>query len=39
MKHLASETIHEAKEAGRNQTVVRVLEPGSVEDLLLARPH
>ncbi len=30
MKQLASETVHEAKEAGRNQIVVRVLEPESV---------
>ncbi len=27
MKQLASETVHEAKESGRNRTVVRVLEP------------
>jgi diguanylate cyclase (GGDEF)-like protein len=30
MKQLASETVHEAKESGRNQIVVRVLEPESV---------
>jgi diguanylate cyclase (GGDEF)-like protein len=29
MKLLASETVHEAKEAGRNQTVVRAMEPQS----------
>ena len=38
MKLLASETVHEAKLAGRNQTVVRVLEPKPVgEELLVAR--
>jgi diguanylate cyclase (GGDEF)-like protein len=30
MKQLTSETVHEAKESGRNQIVVRVLEPESV---------
>jgi diguanylate cyclase (GGDEF)-like protein len=38
MKLLASETVHQAKEAGRNQTVVRSLAPQAVADeLLLAR--
>jgi diguanylate cyclase (GGDEF)-like protein len=38
MKLLASQTIHEAKTAGRNQTVVRALEPPpTVEELVALR--
>jgi diguanylate cyclase (GGDEF)-like protein len=36
MKLLASETVHEAKENGRNQIVVRVLEPQTMADEMLA---
>jgi diguanylate cyclase (GGDEF)-like protein len=41
MKLLASETVHEAKANGRNQTVVRPLEPPqpSLEELLLSRSN
>jgi diguanylate cyclase (GGDEF)-like protein len=38
MKHLASATVHEAKENGRNQAVVRALEPQpDAEELLVAQ--
>lgn len=40
MKQLASEAVHQAKEAGRNQTVVRVLEPQpAAEELVAARKN
>jgi diguanylate cyclase (GGDEF)-like protein len=40
MKLLASATVHEAKQAGRNQTVVRILEPEPEDELVLAaRPN
>jgi diguanylate cyclase (GGDEF)-like protein len=40
MKLLASQTVHEAKEAGRNQAVVRTLEPlPPVEELVALRKN